>query len=181
MTGCLTRFLPPFPRFIFSFRSFGIVSHLHKFENHDIRTTRVAHREGEKNGFFCRKIVEDPRSTQTRATQLGMQMFRDRCCIVKGNEILFGRTKCKRWLDALGRFARIFPVERSIARVLSSGNGPRAKMIHVFFCGENRSVISFNLYVSLDNWQSREIKGWLMSRVDSSIRTVESQHDQSID
>lgn len=55
MTGCLTRFLPPFPRFIFSFRSFGIVSHLHKFENHDIRTTRVAHREGEKKWFLLSK------------------------------------------------------------------------------------------------------------------------------
>lgn len=39
-------------------------------------------------------------------------------------------------------------------------------MIHVFFCGETRSVISFNLYVSLDNWQSWEIKGRLTNRIE---------------
>lgn len=148
MTGCLTRFFSP-PSFyiLFSFVRY-------RFASAQTRAT-TSSRIGRKS-FAHAKV---------HAAQLGMQMFRDRC-IVKGGEILFGRTKCKRWLDALGRFARIFPVERSIARVLSSGNGPGAKMIHVFFCGETRSVISFNLYVSLDNWQSWEIKG----RLTNSIR-----------
>lgn len=148
MTGCLTRFFSP-PSFyiLFSFVRY-------RFASAQTRAT-TSSRTGRKS-FAHAKV---------HAAQLGMQMFRDRC-IVKGGEILFGRTKCKRWLDALGRFARIFPVERSIARVLSSGNGPGAKMIHVFFCGETRSVISFNLYVSLDNWQSWEIKGRLTNRIE---------------
>lgn len=143
-----TFFLPSLPFYIlFSFVRY-------RFASAQTRTT-TSSRTGRKS-FAHAKV---------HAAQLGMQMFRDRC-IVKGGEILFGRTKCKRWLDALGRFARIFPVERSIARVLSSGNGPGAKMIHVFFCGETRSVISFNLYVSLDNWQSWEIKGRLTNRIE---------------
>lgn len=143
-----TFFLPSLPFYIlFSFVRY-------RFASAQTRAT-TSSRIGRKS-FAHAKV---------HAAQLGMQMFRDRC-IVKGGEILFGRTKCKRWLDALGRFARIFPVERSIARVLSSGNGPGAKMIHVFFCGETRSVISFNLYVSLDNWQSWEIKGRLTNRIE---------------
>lgn len=142
-----TFFLPSLVLYSFSFVRY-------RFASAQTRAT-TSSRTGRKS-FAHAKV---------HAAQLGMQMFRDRC-IVKGGEILFGRTKCKRWLDALGRFARIFPVERSIARVLSSGNGPGAKMIHVFFCGETRSVISFNLYVSLDNWQSWEIKGRLTNRIE---------------
>lgn len=61
MTGCLTRFFPSsLHRFIFSFRSFGIVSHLHKFQNHesysnstDTEERREREREKDKkNGFF---------------------------------------------------------------------------------------------------------------------------------
>ena len=92
MTGCLTRFFPPsLHRFIFSFRSFGIVSHLHKFQNHESysnstdteeRRERERERRIKKMVSFVhgweswRRIVST--HAKVGATQLGMQMFRQR-------------------------------------------------------------------------------------------------------
>lgn len=50
MTGCLTRFFSPPSRFIFSFRSFGIVSHLHKLELED-REEEFRPREGSRGSI----------------------------------------------------------------------------------------------------------------------------------
>lgn len=107
------------------------------------------------------------------ATQLGMQMFRDRC-IVKGKEILFGdetRRLARRCAWSLrynisGSTIHCSPFYRRGG--MDRGHKDDSRIL--LWGGENRWVISFNLYVSLDDyWQLWEIKGWLMNRFSTDI------------
>lgn len=159
MTGCLTRFFP-FPFVLYSlFVRSRIVSHLHKIRPRYWNETKVHGGRNGKYPFVWRKriLVDGGSRDSIRHANVSWPLHRQR----EGNTFRGRNAKVgssMRLVASLQYFRLNDPLLAFYRRGEWTEGKDDSRIL--LWGGENRSVISFNLYVSLDNCcQLWEIKG----------------------